>query len=70
MSLSSNGHSLAMATKQLSRHWEETKQSWGDSRAQHFEDKYMAQLIAGVERALPVFEDLDKILNRARNDCE
>ncbi len=70
MSLSSNGHTLAVATKQLVRHWEETRQLWKDSKAQEFEERYMHELIAGVERALPVFEDLDNILNRVRVDCE
>ena len=70
MSLSSNGHTLAVATKQLVRHWQETKQLWNDSKAQQFEDRYMSELIAGVERALPVFEDLERILDRIRNDCE
>ena len=70
MSLSSNGHTFAVATKQLLRHWEETKQLWSDSKAQEFEERYLNDLISGVERALPVFEELDKILNRVRNDCE
>ena len=70
MSLGANGHSLATATKQLIRRWEDTKESWKDSKSHLFEDKYIAELIAGVERALPIFENLDKILNQVRKDCE
>ena len=70
MSMGATGHSLGTATKELLRNWEETKESWNDAKAHQFEEKYLAGLIASVERALPIFEDLDKILNRLRRDCE
>ena len=70
MSVSSNGKQLAAATKDLVRRWDETKESWQDTKAIEFEQKHLFDLLSGVERAVPVFDDLDKILSRIRSDCE
>jgi hypothetical protein len=70
MNVSSNGKQLAAATKDLVRRWEETKESWQDAKAAEFEQKYLFELLSAIERAVPVFDDLDKLLNRIRSDCE
>ena len=70
MNTSANGKQLVAATKDLVRRWEETKESWQDAKAIEFEQKYLFELLAAMERAAPVFDDLDKLLNRARSDCE
>ena len=70
MNITTNGQTLAAANKELARQWNETKLSWSDPKSAYFETKYMQELIASVERALPVFEELQKLLNRVRTDCE
>ncbi len=70
MNTSANGKQLVAATKDLVRRWEETKESWQDAKATEFEQKYLFELLAAMERAAPVFDDLDKLLNRIRIDCE
>lgn len=70
MSISPNGKALARATKDLLLRWEETKQSWQDAKAGEFERKYLAELQAAVERATPIFDELDKLVNRVRSECE
>ena len=70
MNTSANGKQLVAATKDLVRRWEETKESWQDAKATEFEQKYLFELMAAMERAAPVFDDLDKLLNRIRSDCE
>lgn len=70
MNTSANGKQLVAATKDLVRRWEETKESWQDAKASEFEQKYLFELVAAMERAAPVFDDLDKLLNRIRSDCE
>jgi hypothetical protein len=70
MNTSANGKILVMATKELSRKWEDTKESWQDAKSREFEQKYLLELMASVERAVPVFDDLDKLLSRIRSDCE
>ena len=70
MNTSANGKQLVAATKDLVRRWEETKESCQDAKAIEFEQKYLFELLAAMERAAPVFDDLDKLLNRIRSDCE
>ena len=70
MSISANGKILVMATKELSRKWDETKESWQDAKSREFEQKYLFDLLSSVERAVPVFDDLDKLISRIRSDCE
>ena len=70
MNTSANGKQLVAATKDLVRRWEETKECWQDAKATEFEQKYLFELMAAMERAAPVFDDLDKLLNRIRSDCE
>jgi hypothetical protein len=70
MSIGPIGQSLGTATKELVRHWNETKEYWNDSKATEFEERFMTELIAAVERALPVFEELDKTLQKVTRDCE
>jgi hypothetical protein len=70
MNTSANGKQLVAATKDLVRRWEETKESWQDAKATEFEQKYLFELLAAIERAAPVFDDLDKLLNRIRSECE
>ena len=70
MSISANGKVIVMATKELSRKWDETKESWQDAKSREFEQKYLFELLAGVDRAVPVFDDLDKLISRVRSDCE
>ncbi len=70
MNISANGKMLVMATKELSVRWAETKDAWKDTKSFEFEQKYLADLMASVDRAVPVFDDLDKLISRVRNDCE
>ena len=70
MNIISSGQTVSAATKELARQWNQTKESWNDSKSEFFEHKYMNELLASVERVLPVFDDLQKILNRVRTDCE
>ena len=70
MNISSNGKLVAAATKDLSVRWSETTDAWKDTKAREFEKRYMAELISSVERAVPVFDDLEKLVSRVRSDCE
>jgi hypothetical protein len=68
--MSATGTRLAMLTQQLSQQWQETKDYWRDAKCQEFERKYMEELTAGVDMAVTVIEQLDKLLAKIRNDCE
>ena len=70
MSLGTNGKLIAAATKDLSLKWADTKHQWQDIKSHEFEQKYMDELIVSVDRAVPVFDDLEKLISKVRNDCE
>jgi hypothetical protein len=70
MNLNATGKSLVMLTKELSLQWEETKSGWHDARSQGFERQYLVELLASVDQALPVLEQLDKLIAKVRSDCE
>ena len=70
MTISANGRALAIATKDLLLRWEETKQFWQDAKDADFEQEYLTQLQTAVDRATPVFEELDKLVTRVRSECE
>jgi len=68
--MSGNGSKLMALTRQLSVQWQHTKESWRDAKSQEFEHKYLDELFAGVDRAVSVMEQLDKLVTKIRNDCE
>lgn len=70
MNIAANGKVLIAGTKALLVQWRETKESWRDEKSREFEEKYLGDLLASVERSAPVFEDLDKLITKARNECE
>jgi hypothetical protein len=70
MNISGNGKRLALLTQQLSNQWQQTREHWKDAKSQEFESKYLEELRAGVDRAVTVIEQLDKLVMKIRKDCE
>ena len=61
---------LAGLTKELHAQWQDTKHYWKDAKSQEFERRYMEELLASVDRAVTVIEQLDKLVTKIRTDCE
>ena len=70
MNVSANGKTVVALTKQVAVAWDETRQHWRDNKSEEFEKRFLSELIMSVDRAAPVFDALEKVLNRVRNDCE
>ncbi len=70
MSTKASAGKLGKVTKQIVLNWGETKQSWRDTKAREFEEKFIAPLPTAVESAMRVMMELDKLLTRIRRDCE
>ena len=68
--MSANGKTVVALTKQVAVAWDETRQHWRDNKSEEFEKRFLSELIMSVDRAAPVFDALEKVLNRVRNDCE
>jgi hypothetical protein len=70
MNLSGSKKRLVALTKELSNRWEDTKNHWRDAKSQEFEQRYMAELFANVERTVTVMDKLNEVLIKVRKDCE
>jgi hypothetical protein len=68
MSVSSSR--LAAITKDLWVKWQQTRETWADAKSLEFERKYLQELNAGVDKAVTVMEQLDKLLTKIKSDCE
>ena len=70
MSMNATKMRLAALTKDLWGKWEQTREYWQDAKSQEFEQHYLADLVASVDKAVAVIEQLDKLVTKARRDCE
>jgi hypothetical protein len=61
---------LSTITRELWAQWQQTKSCWKDERSREFEQKYMEDLVASVDRAVTSIEQLDKLITKVRKDCE
>ena len=68
--MNANGTRLSALTKDLCGHWQQTKDYWRDVKAQEFERKYIDELVANVDRALIAIEQLEKLTDKIKKDCE
>jgi hypothetical protein len=70
MNLAGSKSRLVAITKELSLKWDETKNYWRDAKSREFQQQYMAELFANVDKTVTVIEKLDELLNKVRKDCE
>jgi hypothetical protein len=70
MNLSGTKNRLVGLTKELSLRWDETRNSWRDAKSLEFEQRYLSELFANVDKTITVMDKLNDLLNKARNDCE
>jgi hypothetical protein len=68
--MNANGSRLSGITRDLWGQWQQTKAYWRDAKAQEFENRYLAELLSSVDKTVGVIEQLDKLLQKIRKDCE
>ena len=68
--MSASATRLSAVTKELWNHWLETKEYWQDNKSQEFERQYLEELRASVDKTVTVIEQLDKLVDKIRKDCE
>lgn len=61
---------LMALTKDLSAHWEHTKDYWNDAKSQEFEKRFLNGLLSGVNQTIGNIDALERILTKIRADCE
>ena len=57
-------------TKELRVEWEQTKQYWNDAKSLEFEKRFLDELNVSVNQAIASIDALERVLNKARSDCE
>jgi hypothetical protein len=68
--MNASGARLEALTRELRIEWQQTKTTWNDAKSLEFEQKYLQELFATVERTLSTIEQLDKVVTKIRKDCE
>jgi len=68
--MTGNKSKLIALTKVLSSQWQQTRESWKDSRSREFDRLYMDELLNAVDQAVPVIDQLEKLVRKIRSDCE
>jgi hypothetical protein len=68
--MTTSGTRLEGITKELRARWFDTKEHWHDAKAREFESKYMQELFATVDKTVTIIEELDKLLEKVKKDCE
>ncbi len=68
--MNASGSRLSAITKQLYLDWQQTKTLWDDAKSQEFEQKYLQELFATVDKSVAVIDQLDKLVTQVRRDCE
>jgi len=70
MSLLGQKSRLTGATKELALQWAETRNYWHDPKSQEFDEKYMRELFASVDRTATIIDKLNEVLEKIKTDCE
>ncbi len=68
--MNASGARLEGVTKELRAHWAETRTHWRDAKAEEFEKQYLEELFDSVEKTVNVIDQLDKLIERIKKDCE
>ena len=68
--MTGSGNRLMGLTKQLRAEWDQTKQYWNDAKSQEFEQRFLSELIAGVNQTIANIDTLERVISKVRNDCE
>ena len=64
------GARLDALTRELAEQWRQTRESWRDSQAREFDERFLQPLEAAVEAASRSMDELQAILRKIRTDCE
>jgi hypothetical protein len=68
--MSASSSRLSALTKELWTKWQQTRESWTDAKSQEFERQFLQELCVSVDKSVAVMEQLDKLLEKIKKDCE
>jgi len=50
--------------------WLETKNHWRDGKSREFEEHYLQELMARVDKTVTLIDKLEEVLKKVHNDCD
>lgn len=65
-----NSSVLTKTVRELLAHWERVEPLWRDIRSAQFQERYIEPLPDITRNAEVLMEELGRLLNKIRNDCE
>jgi hypothetical protein len=68
--MSASGARLEAITKELRAQWQQTKDYWIDTKSLEFEQRFLQELFASVDRSVAAIDQLDKLITKIKKDCE
>jgi hypothetical protein len=68
--MSASQNRLAGLTNNLRAEWEQTRHCWNDAKSREFEQRFLTELISGVNQTINHIESLERVLAKIRADCE
>ncbi|MGC1481285.1 MAG: hypothetical protein WA771_12315 [Chthoniobacterales bacterium] len=70
MSLRSTAAALSEGSKELSRHWQDTRESWRDTKAREFSETYLEPIPTTVAKSVEAMAEIERFLKKVRAECE
>jgi hypothetical protein len=68
--MSAAQNKLLALTKELLANWEQTKDYWNDAKTQEFEKRYLQELTSALNQTVSNIDALERVIQKARADCE
>ena len=70
MNLSGEKGRLVSLTKELLVRWQEARNYWRDTKSDEFDQRYIQELTAHVDKTVTILDKLDEVLRKIQHDCE
>ncbi|MDA7605536.1 hypothetical protein OAK04_00050 [Verrucomicrobia bacterium] len=70
MSVKSTRGTINKAVRDLNVNWQQCKNHWNDVKSKEFEEKYIVPLPDAVTATSSIIDEIDKVLNKIKRDCE
>ncbi len=70
MNINSSGMRIAALTREIETKWNNTKEYWSDQKSKEFEQKYLQELFSSVNVVVAATQELAKMMEKVRKDCE
>lgn len=67
---SAGGARIVGLTRELLNKWNQSKDSWRDTKATEFEKRFMDELEASANHASTGIDNLERIIRNIRSECE